>query len=129
METLVLLKPETSQLDFSNFIKDSDPRVRAAAVALSTVSNGKNHRDLLQDGLVDESRTVKIRSLKVAAAENRPETFGDLYRLMSDPFMWVRYWAMQAALKTGQSGETLMRSLSRQGGNVGDLATDVLKER
>lgn len=129
LETLTLLRPETTSLDLNMFIESNDPRVRAAAVELSTITHGVNHRDLLLDGLADDSRTVKIRSLKVAANENRTETFADLYRLMNDPFMWVRYWAMQAALNTGRSGETLMRSLSRQGGEIGDLAIDVLKER
>lgn len=129
LETLVLLRPESTQLDLNVFIENDDPRVRAAAVDLSTMTRGINHRDLLLDGLADDSRTVKIRSLKVAAKENRTETFADLYRLMNDPFMWVRYWAMQAALKTGKSGETLMRSLSRQTSDVGELALDVLKER
>lgn len=129
LETLILLRPETTSLDLNEFLANDDPRVRAAAVDLSTMTRGLNHRDLLLDGLADESRTVKIRSLKVASKENRKETFADLYRLMNDPFMWVRYWAMQAALKTGRSGETLMRSLSRQGGEIGDLALDVLRER
>jgi len=43
--------------------------------------------------------------------------------------MWVRYWAMQAALNSGQSGETLVRVISRQPDAVGDLAVDVMKER
>ncbi len=129
LETLVLLRPERTALDLNTFMENADERVRAAAVDLSTLTHGLNHRDLLLDGLADGNRTVTIRSLKVAAKENRKETFGDLYRLMNDPFMWVRYWAMQAALKTGQSGETLMRALARQGTDVGELAFDVLKER
>jgi len=88
LETLILLRPETTQLNLTYFIKHTDERVRAAA-----------------------------------------ETFADLYRLMNDPFMWVRYWAMQAALNVGHSGQTLMRALSRQSGGVADLAVDVLKER
>ena len=127
LEALILMRPERSQLDMSKFIEHPDDRVRAAAVELSTILNTQD--DLLLTGLADSSRKVKIRSLKVAAREKRSDTFADLYRLMNDPFMWVRYWAMQAALNTGQSGETLMRTLSRQHTAVGDLAVDVLRER
>lgn len=127
LETLIRLRPEESQLNMNDFIDHSDERVRAAAVELSTIIRSQD--DLLLTGLSDQSRKVKIRSLKVAAREKRSDTFADLYRLMNDPFMWVRYWAMRAALNTGQSGESLMRTLSRQQSVVGDLAIDVLKER
>jgi len=127
LETLIILRPEKSQLNMGDLVNHSDERVRAAAIELSTIM--QEQEDLLLTGLADSSRKVKIRSLKVAAREKRTDTFADLYRLMNDPFMWVRYWAMRAALNTGQSGETLMRSLSRQGNSVGDLAVDVLRER
>ncbi len=127
LEALINLRPENCRLDMQCFIDHPDERVRAAAVELSTILD--RHNDLLPVGLADNSRKVKIRSLKVAAREKRTDCFADLYRLMNDPFMWVRYWAMQAALKTGQSGETLMKTLSRQPTIVGDLAIDVLREQ
>lgn len=129
LETLILLRPETSSLNLNEFAEHPNEKVRAAAVVLSTFCRGENHKDLLLTGLADGHRGVKIRSLKVAAKEKRSETFADLYRLMNDPFMWVRYWAMRAALANGHSGESLMKSLSRRPGLVGDLAIDVMKER
>lgn len=127
LETLILLRPEKIQLNMRDFIEHSDDRVKAAAIELSTII--QDQEDQLLTGLADDSRKVKIRSLKVAAREKRTDTFADLFRLMNDPFIWVRYWAMRAALNTGQSGETLMKSMSRQGNTVGDLAVDVLRER
>ncbi len=129
LEALIILRPEDCTLDLRAFSEHDDERVRAAAVELSTIVYSFEKDDLLLQGLSDESRKVKIRSLKVAARQKRKDCFADFYRLMNDPFMWVRYWAMRAALNTGQSGETLMRSVSRQTTTVGDLAVDVLKER
>ena len=129
LEALVFLRPESFELSLGHFMEHEDERVRAAAVDLSAISGGTGHEDLLEIGLVDDSRTVKIRSLKIAARQGRKDVFGDLYRLMNDPFIWVRYWAMQAALNTGQSGETLLRSLGKQSTPMGNLAIDVLKER
>ncbi len=129
LEALIILRPEDCDLDLRSFSEHEDERVRAAAVELSTIVHSFEQNDLLLQGLSDESRKVKIRALKVAAREKRKDCFADFYRLMNDPFMWVRYWAMRAALNTGQSGETLMRSISRQPTTVGDLANDVLMER
>lgn len=129
LETLVLLRPENCELELGSFIEHEDERIRAAAVELSSISRSVNHTDLLELGLRDDSRKVKIRSLKVATRQKRKDLFADIYRLMNDPFIWVRYWAMQAALNTGQSGETLMRSLTRQTSSIGNLAVDVMKER
>ncbi len=129
LETLILLRPEHFDLELGSFIQHRDERVRAAAVELSTISQNSGQSDLLLEGLTDHSRKVKIRSLKIAARQKRTDCFADIYRLMRDPFMWVRYWAMQAALNSGQSGETLVRVISRQPDAVGDLAVDVMKER
>lgn len=129
LETLVLLRPENCDLELAKFMEHEDNRIRAAAVELSSISRSVNHIDLLGLGLKDDSRKVKIRSLKIATRQKRKDLFADIYRLMNDPFIWVRYWAMQAALNTGQSGETLMRALTRQTSSISDLAVDVLKER
>ncbi len=128
LETLILLKPEDSTIDFAYFSNHRDERVRAAIVQLSTICKGEKHQDLLLHGLSDASRRVKIRSLKIAAKSKRSDCFTQIYRLMEDPFMWVRYWAMRAAMTKGHSGNALLRTLARQDGHVGILADDVLQE-
>ena len=128
LETLILLRPETSLIGFVALSTHADERVRAAAIELSIICKGEDHKDLLLLGLSDDSRMVKIRSLKLAAKSKRSDTFADIYRLMNDPFMWVRYWAMRAALNKGQSGQSLLRTLSKRDNKIGNLAEDVLLE-
>ena len=129
LEALILLRPANTKLDLSDMMFAKDARIRAATVDFSTVCEYDHSREILSMGLADESLKVKIRSLKIALREQRPETFSNLYKLMHDPHLWVRYWAMRASLKSGTSGMTLMRSISRRDGQLGKLAGEVLLER
>jgi len=128
LETLILLRPENTTINFSDLITHEDERVRAAIVQLSTICKGDYHQDLLLEGLKDESRKVKIRALKMAAKSKRSDSFAQVHRLMEDPFMWIRYWAMRSAMTKGHSGNALLRTLARREGMVGMLADDVLQE-
>ncbi len=128
LEALILLQPAQTELDLADLMLAADDRLRAATVDFSTICDYEQKTNILLLGLTDESLKVKIRSLKIAMREQRPETFSYLYRLMHDPNLWVRYWAMRAALKSGNSGQTLMRSVARRDGAVGELAGDVLRE-
>ncbi len=128
LETLILLRPARTSVDFDSLIHHPDERVRAAAIQFSVMTEHGSKQDLLLMGLEDSDRGVKIRSIKIAMKEQRNDTFSRLYVLMQDPFLWVRYWAMRAALLSGKSGETLMRSVARRDGPMGDLAHDVIHE-
>jgi len=112
LETLVLIMPMHTSLDFDVLMKSESEDVRAAAVSLAAISKHNNVVNPLLLGLSDPSVKVKIRAAKVANSLKRSDLTSDLYALEADPFLWVRYWALRAIWVSGQSGQKLITSMT-----------------
>jgi len=121
LEALILIMPARTSLDLGRLMEDKNDSVRAAALSLSAIAEHENKVDPLRLGLKDEAVSVKIRAAKMACKVKRADLTADLYKLTSDPVMWVRYWAFRAIWMSGQSGQKFVVSRSERqvmAGNV-----------
>ena len=128
LEALVVLAPASTMLDLAHFISDDDNRIRAAAVALSAVSEDVRGSDLLLQGLSDDTIKVKIRSAKIAANLSRPDVAPALYTLTKDPSFWVKYWASRGIWKLGKTGRQMIESIANSNEEGSQMAGEVARE-
>lgn len=112
LETLSLIMPMQTSLDFERLMQSDSEDVRAAALYLAAISKHDNAVNPLRLGLSDASIKVKIRAAKTASSLKRADLASELYSLESDPFLWVRYWALRAIWMSGKSGQKLIQSMS-----------------
>ena len=127
LETLILIRPAQTSLDLNALMQSEAETVRAGALALSTMVRHNAASDPAQDplrlGLQDEAISVKMRAAKMACAVRRSDIISDLYKLASDPVMWVRYWALRAIWMSGASGQKFVNSLAKSDDLVSDKTT------
>ena len=112
LEALTLIMPAKTSLDFEQLMADESESVRSAALALSAVVEYESDVDPLRLGLQDEATSVKIRAVKMACNVKRTDLTADLYKLVNDPVMWVRYWALRAIWLSGQAGQKFVATLA-----------------
>lgn len=113
LEALILIMPAKTSLDLAQLMADESDSVRAAALSLSAITEHDHAVDPLRLGLKDEATSVKIRAAKMACNVKRSDITTDLYKLTSDPVMWVRYWALRAIWTSGQAGQKFVETLAR----------------
>jgi len=111
LETLVLIMPMQTSVDFERFLKSTSESVRAAALSLSAITKHESRVNPLVLGLTDRFIKVKIRAAKIANSFKRSDLTSELFELTSDPFMWVRYWAFRGIWVSGASGQKLVNSM------------------
>ena len=128
LEALADLAPAKTALDLTRLMRSKDNRVRAAAVALSAVSEDPIRADLLLKGLSDSTIKVKIRSAKIACGVSRRDAAPQLYVLTKDPNFWVRYWAMSALWKLSSTGRQMVTSIAKSSEPGSEMAADVARE-
>jgi len=113
LETLTLLMPMYTSVDFAQLMKSESSDVRAAAVSLSAITKYEGTLNPLVLGLSDSSTQVKIRAAKITTKLKRTDLTTALFKLTSDPVMWVRYWAFRAIWVSGASGQKLVTSMTQ----------------
>ncbi len=113
LEALILIMPAKTSLDLAHLMSDESDSVRAAALSLSAIAEHNSGDDPLRVGLKDKAISVKIRAAKMACDVKRSDITTDLYKLTSDPVMWVRYWALRAIWMSGQSGQKFVVTLAK----------------
>ena len=112
LETLVLIMPMQTSLDFRKLMESKSEDVRAAALSLSAITKHNHQVNPLLMGLKDSSTRVKIRAVKMANDLKRSDLTSNLYELTSDPALWVRYWALRAIWVSGDPGQQLVSSMT-----------------
>ena len=112
LETLILLMPMQTSLNFERLMNSSSQNVRAAALSLSAITKHDNKVNPLLMGLRDRSTQVKIRAAKITNNFKRADLTSELFELSSDPVMWVRYWALRGIWVSGASGQKLVTSMT-----------------
>jgi len=124
LEALVLIMPPSTSLNLGELMESDDAAVRAVAVSLSCFSKHPDQSDPLRMGLQDEATVVKMRAVKMANDLKRSDLTPELFKLSTDPVMWVRYWALKAIWNGGTSGEKFIQSLNE----TNDMASKVARE-
>lgn len=125
LEALVMIMPPQTSLDLGALMQSPDKTVRAAALSLSTVAKHEDKSDPVRLGLKDETTMVKMRAVKIANDLKRADLTPELFRLSTDPVMWIRYWALRAIWGTGQSGEKFVLSLSETNPMAKQVAAEI----
>ena len=125
LEALILIMPAQTSVQFEELMKNESDSVRAAALSLSEVTTHNQAVDPLVLGLRDEAVSVKIRAAKLACTVKRTDIMADLYKLTSDPIMWVRYWALRAIWMSGPAGQKFIESLSKSNIMAGNVALEM----
>jgi len=125
LEALILIMPEHTSVNFEKLMEDESDIVRAAALALSETTSHNQAVDPLVLGLRDKAVFVKIRAAKLACTVKRKDIIADLYKLTTDPVMWVRYWALRAIWMSGSSGQKFVESLSKSNIMAGNVALEM----
>ena len=128
LQALVLLKPIQTDLDLSNCMQDSNPEIRAAAVALSEFVTCRSGQDIIPIGISDQSPIVRIRAIKALLSHQRLDLLSRLHKCLEDPEWWVRYWAGHAIYNLGHSGVEILKCVGRQDSGTGDFARAALAE-
>lgn len=113
LEAVITIMPPKTSLDLGTLMESSDKTVRAATLALSAIVKHPDTSDPLLLGLKDDATLVKLRAIKIAYKLKRPDLTPELYKLTSDPIMWVRYWALRAIWVTGHSGQKFIATLAK----------------
>ena len=113
LETLILIMPMQTSVNFENLMKSSSDSVRAAALSLSAITKHSEGVNPIVLGLMDNSIQVKIRAAKMTNKLKRADLTSELYNLTSDPVMWVRYWAYRGIWSSGESGQKLVASMTK----------------
>ena len=124
LQALALLMPPRTALDLAALAAHADPRVRAAAIALSCVTQHDGPAEPVALGLRDADTGVRISAAKTACELRRADFLPALHDLTRDPSLWVRYWAYRAVGATGGTGTQFLATLSR----TDPLAADVILE-
>jgi len=125
LEALILIMPAQTSVKFEELMEDESDSVRAAALSFSEVTSHDKVVDPLVMGLRDKAVSVKIRAAKLACTVKRTDIMVDLYKLTTDPVMWVRYWALRAIWLSGPSGQKFVESLSRSNMMAGNVALEM----
>ena len=125
LEALCLLRPSATDLNFEALLHTQSETVRAAAVALSSITTHPGTPDILRLGLRDDAVSVKIRAAKMACELKRSDLTSDLYALTKDPVMWVQYWALKAIWVTGASGQKFVNALSQSDSMAADVSMEM----
>ena len=124
LEALVTIAPSFTRLDLSSLMDDPDADVRAACVALSSVSRYPGRSDPLRAGLTDPTTTVRIRAAKAACDGREASVVAELHALGDDANLWVRYWAFRAIWSTGRAGQQFVDSVARTNRTAADVALE-----
>jgi len=125
LEALILIMPPSTSLNLGKLMESADPAVRAAALSLSCLSKHTDKSDPLRKGLQDETTLVKMRAVKMANDLKRVDLTPELYKLSTDPLMWVRYWALRAIWGGGTSGEKFVHSLAKTNTMAENVAIEI----
>ena len=125
LEALILIMPAQTSIQFEELMKNESDSVRAAALSLSEVTTHNQAVDPLVLGLRDKAVSVKICAIKLACTVKRTDIMADLYKLTSDPMMWVRYWALRAIWMSGPAGQKFIESLSKSNIMAGNVALEM----
>ncbi len=125
LEALIMNPPRRVRLDLCALMNHLSDDVRAAACALSCVSEHPGAGDPLRMGLKDDAPKVRLRAAK-AACENRESGFvGELYALARDPIFWARYWAFRAIWATGDAGRQFVESCAKREPMAADVSLEM----
>ena len=128
LQALGLLKPPHTMLDLSGLLRDENPEIRAAAVALAEFVKCRSGQDILALGLEDTSPIVRIRAVKALLSNQRLDLLGRLHDCLEDPEWWVRYWAGHAIYNLGHSGVEILKCVGRQQSETATFARAALAE-
>jgi hypothetical protein len=84
-----------------NYILDSDPEVRAAALAGAASLGDFGAKDHVKAALADPVRFVRVRAIDAARRLELTELIPQLVPLLQDEDWWVRFRAGEALLELG----------------------------
>lgn len=125
LETLILIMPMRTSVDFDRLMKHANEDIRAAALSLSAITKHDAPVNPQLLGLTDSSTKVKIRAAKMANRLKRSDLTSPLYELSSDPVLWVRYWALRGIWVSGTSGEKLVTSMTKTNPTAKNVALEM----
>ncbi len=125
LEALIQIMPHETSLDLIGLMDHPSDLVRAAALSLSEVTSHQGGADPLRMGLKDDAMSVKIKAAKLACTHRRADLTSELYKLSSDPELWVRYWALRAIWMTGKSGRQFVDTLRQSNATAADVALEM----
>ena len=125
LETLSLIMPMETAVDFGNLMENPDKIVRAAALSLSSITKNNAVVEPIVLGLRDTATHVKIRAAKAANSLKRSDLTSELFKLTDDPVLWVRYWAFRGIWVSGQSGQKLVISMRESHEMAGKVAKEM----
>ena len=125
LEALIMAPPARTRLDLCALMEHPSEDVRAAACALSCISEHPGAGDPLRIALSDDAPKVRLRAAKAACENRESGVVGELYGLARDPILWARYWGFRAIWATGAAGRQFVDSCAVREPMAADVSLEM----